>query len=289
VAGDHASGGSPLPFLRAHQLNGMAYAMAVGNLDLEQGLVAVDESLKIIANVPAILDPAGVLCFGRAVTAQETGDKPLALSQASEACSYAEAVLQRIGQEKASQEKASQENKDADKSLALTNELQSLRAHLAGILDLRAGLYDELEKPEDAAKDRDRKKELASGGNLTEARPYDLATAIDRVSNCASFLDTRGFLLFKLGALDAAYSNLQLAWEGSERVCQVFPEHIASLKHYVSDIRPLLQQERQNRRTLAVVTYHRMLVLEALGKQQAADEDRQRIRDLGYEPDDQLF
>ena len=56
--------------LRAHQLNGMAYAMAVGTLDLEQGLAAVEESLRMIANVPAILDPAGVLCFGRAVTAQ---------------------------------------------------------------------------------------------------------------------------------------------------------------------------------------------------------------------------
>jgi hypothetical protein len=61
------------------------------------------------------------------------------------------------------------------------------------------------------------------------------------------------------------------------------------MKHYVSDIRPLLQEDRQYRRTLAVVTYHRMLVLEAQGKQQEAEEDRQRIRDLGYEPGDQLF
>ena len=200
------AGGSPLPFLRAHQLNGMAYAMAVGTLDLKQGLAAVDESLRMIANVPAILDPAGVLSFGCAVTFKEKlDDNQLALSQASEARGYAEAALQRIKQEQASQT----EKKETRRSVALTNELQSLRAHLAGILDLRANLCDELEKPEEAEKDRQRKKELASDGNLTEARPYDLSTAIDRVSSCASFLDTRGFLLYKLGALDAAYDNLQ--------------------------------------------------------------------------------
>jgi hypothetical protein len=279
-------GGSPLPFLRAHQLNGMAYAMAVGTLDLKQGLAAVDEALRMIANVPAILDPAGVLGFGCAVTfSEKLGDSQLALSQASEARGHAEAALQRIEQKQAPQA----EKNEAGKSVALTNELQSLRAHLAGILDLRADLCDKLKKPEEAEKDRARKKELASGGNLTEARPYDLSTAIDRVSSCASFLDTRAFLLYKLGALDAAYDNLQLAWEASQRLCQVSSLRIESMKHYVSDIRPLLQEDRQHRRTLAVVTYHRMLVLEAQGKQQEAEEDRQRIRDLGYEPGDQLF
>ncbi|MHB8971632.1 MAG: tetratricopeptide repeat protein [Pirellulaceae bacterium] len=278
------AGGSPLPLVRAHQLNGMAYAMAVGALDLEQGLAAVDESLRIIANVPAILDPASVLCFGRAVSAQDSGDNQLALSNVSESRDYAEAALQRI-----TQEEVAEQGQDAHRSLVLTNELQALRAHLAGILELRAQLCDALDKPEEAAQDRQRKKELASDGNLTEAKPYDLSTAIERVSGCASVLDTRGFLLYKLGALDAAYGNVQYAAEACERVCQAMPGMIESTKHFVSDIRPLAREERRYQRTWAVVIYHRMLVLESQGKQLEAAQDRQKIRDMGYEPGDQLF
>jgi tetratricopeptide (TPR) repeat protein len=262
----------------------MAYAMAVGTLDLKQGLAAVDESLRIIANVPAILDPAGVLCFGRAVTAQDAGDNQLALSQVSEARDHAEAVLLRI-----TREKAVQKGNNAHRSLALTNELPALRTHLAGILELRAQLCDQLDKPEEAAKDRQRKNELASDGNLAEANPYDLSTAIERVSGCAGVLDTRGYLLYKLGTLNAAYDNLQYAVEASERVCQALPGRIESMKHFVSDIRPLVWEERRHQRTWAVVIYHRMLVLEAQGKQQEAEQDRQKIRDLGYEPGDPLF
>ncbi|MHB8862083.1 MAG: hypothetical protein ACYC6N_06750 [Pirellulaceae bacterium] len=278
------AGSGEVPFRRAHQLNGMAYAMAIGTLDLEQGLAAANEALRIVANVPAILDPAGVLSFGRAVTAQQIGDNQLALSQAGEACDYAEAVLKRTAERK-----ASGEGKVVHAPLPFTDELQALRAHLAGILDLRARLYDELEKPEEAAKDRARKKELASDGNLIEARPYDLSTAIERVSSCASFLDTRGFVLYKLGALDAAYHDLQLALEACERIWAVLPSQVEAMKYYISDIRPLLANERQHRRTLAVVCYHHMLVLEAQGKQQEAEQARKRIRDLGYEPGQQLF
>ena len=182
-----------------------------------------------------------------------------------------------------------EQDQDAHRSLALTNELQALRAHLAGILELRAQLCDELDKPEEVAKDRQRKKELASDGNLAEAKPYDLFNAIERVSGCAGVLDTRGYLLYKLGALNAAYDNLQYAVEASEQVCQAMPGRIESAKHFVSDIRPLVREERRYQRTWAVVSYHRMLVLEAQGKQQEAEQDRQKIRDLGYEPGDQLF
>jgi tetratricopeptide (TPR) repeat protein len=278
------AGGSPLPFMRAQQLNGLAYAMAVGTLDLEQGLAAVDEALRIVANVPAILDPASVIDFGRAVTAQDAGNNLLALSHVSEARDSAEAVLQRI-----SQEPAAEQGGEVPRSLVLTNELPSLRAHLAGILDLRARLCDELDKPEEAARDRQRKAELASNGNLAEANPYDLFAAIERVSECAGVLDTRGYLLYKLGALNAAYNNLQYSAEASEQVCRAMPEMIESTKHFVVDIRKMQGDERRQRRTCAVILYHRMLVLEAQGKQQAAEQDRQKIRDLGYEPDESLF
>ena len=70
-----------------------------GNVDLEQGLVAVEASLRIIGDVAAILDPAGVLCFGRAVTAQKTGDNQLALSSLSEASEHAQTALRTVTQQ----------------------------------------------------------------------------------------------------------------------------------------------------------------------------------------------
>ena len=61
--------------------------------------------------------------------------------------------------------------------LALTNELQALRAHLAGILQLRVDICTELDKPETVTRDEQRIKELTVDGNLAVVLPYDLPTA----------------------------------------------------------------------------------------------------------------
>ena len=39
----------------------------------------------------------------------------------------------------------------------------------------------------------------------------------------------------------------------------------------------------------AVLLYHRMLLLEKMGNQEAADQDRAKIRQLGFEPGEHLF
>jgi tetratricopeptide (TPR) repeat protein len=278
------AGGSALPVDRAHQLNGMAYAMAVGDVDLEQGLAAVEASLRIIGDVAAILDPAGVLCFGRAVTARNSGDNQLALSSLSEAREYAETALQVV-----SQQTESHGEQDPRRSLALANELQALRSHLAGILQLRVNICAELGKPEDATRDEQRIKEITVDGNLAVVLPYDLPTAVSRVNGCANVLDTRGYLYCKLEEWAAAREDLQRAVQAMQWVYQAMPWLIEASKNYVSDIRPLVQEQRQQKRSLAVITYHRSLVLQALGMQQEADQDRQKIRDLGYEPGDDLF
>ena len=106
--------GSVLPAERALQLNNLAYAAAVGDLDLNEALAAAEESLRIQGDVAAILDPAGVLCFGRAVTAHARGDSLLALSTLSEAREQAEAVLQVVAQQI-----ESHDPKDTRRSLAL--------------------------------------------------------------------------------------------------------------------------------------------------------------------------
>ena len=42
-------------------------------------------------------------------------------------------------------------------------------------------------------------------------------------------------------------------------------------------------------RSIAVLHYHRGLVYERLGRQDEADADYRRVRELGFEPGDDLF
>ncbi len=55
------------------------------------------------------------------------------------------------------------------------------------------------------------------------------------------------------------------------------------------DIREITRREHRDKRSLAVVYYHRMLVHEALGRQEEAAQDRARVVELGCEPGEHLF
>jgi len=86
-------------------------------------------------------------------------------------------------------------------------------------------------------------------------------------------LDTRGFILYRQGKHEAALSDMNPA---------------------VIDIEKLLKARSSDRRTLeegvAVVRYHRALVLEKLGRYAEAKLDRARAKQLvGREPDETLF
>lgn len=282
---------------RADQLNRMAYTMAVGDINLEQGLLAVEASLQLVNDVTAMLDPAGVLCFGRAATARKIGDNQLALTSLTEAREYAETALSRVApphQTTAAEDAPdAQRPEDAAENLpgtqAPAEHVQTLRAHLAGILQLRARVCEELDKPDDAARDRDHIKELEVDGNLAIVAPYDLPVAIGRVSNCAAVLDTRGFLYYKLQEFAAAHEDLERAVSGMRWVDQAMSWLLDIEKDYAADVRQSLQEQRMHRQSLAVITYHRALTLQVLGKKQQADQDLQTVRELGYEPGEHLF
>lgn len=266
-----------------HLLNGLAYATAIGGLNLEEGRLAVEKALQIVANVPAILDPGGVLDFGRAVTAHELGQADEAVQFATSARDSAESALQHVS-------RRASHAAEADPQAAIRRvEEQAIRAHLAGILELRSQLNDELGRTDEAAEDRRRKQELMSGGNLAEVRPYGLEVAVDRVGGCASILDTRGFVLFRLGMFEEALTDLDLALAAYEQVSRTLPAFVEARKHLIIDMRQEDRQEYHIRRTQAVIRYHRSLTLDAMGQPAKAEQDRTAIRDLGFVPDEHLF
>jgi tetratricopeptide (TPR) repeat protein len=276
------SGGQPAT-IEQQQLNGFAYATAIGALDLAEGRLAAENALQIVANVPAILDPGGVLDFGRAVTAHKLNQSSEAVQFATAARDSAVGVLRQASHRVAHTEEAD------PKAAVRRNEEQALRAHLAGILEFRARLHDELGQADEAEKDRLQKQGLTSGGNLAEVRPYGLEVALVRVENCANVLDTRGFVLYRLGFCQEAMDDLDCALAAFEQINRTLPAFIDARKHLIIDMRQESRYEDQVRKTLAVIRYHRSLVLDALGEGLAADKDRAKIRELGFVPDDHLF
>ena len=102
-------------------------------------------------------------------------------------------------------------------------------------------------------------------------------------------LDTRGLLYLLNNQPQLAQEDLNQA---VKLVSQYLDQTEASLEtERVSSISPaeLDKYLSSVKRQLAVVVYHRSLVLMSLGKKTAAQRDLQRVRQLGFEPSPMLF
>ncbi len=271
------------PGHRADRLNALAYARAVGNRELAPGLEAADESLQILGSRPAILDPAGYLHYARGFTATQQGDLSLALENLNKAHQLAEAKYQRA---LARLQSLKQAPRGAEE---YAERVRVLRSQLAGVLTLRASVLDDLQRPEDAEVDRQQIESLSPSGNIAIAKPLRLEEALQRVAASGQVLDTRGFLYYRLGDFDAARRDMQYAVETMQWACEAMKWIIEAEKYVRPDLRPLQESYRGMQHSLAVVSYHRMLVHEALGKDTEAAKDRAHVIELGYEPNDQLF
>jgi tetratricopeptide (TPR) repeat protein len=101
-----------------------------------------------------------------------------------------------------------------------------------------------------------------------------------------SILDTRGYVYYRLGKLDKARRDLDQAVLEIELAERSYDARIVA---GAIDPRQVAQQREAYRRTIAVLRYHRSLVLEAQGLEIEAALDRARVRELGFVPDEQLF
>ncbi len=98
-------------------------------------------------------------------------------------------------------------------------------------------------------------------------------------------LDTRGYLLYRSGEAKAALEDMEPA--------------VASFDKYVASTRAAMQSSVSSfntqqdleaaERSLAVLLYHRSLVYDRLNQRDEAKVDRERVRTLGYEPNEKLF
>jgi tetratricopeptide (TPR) repeat protein len=103
-----------------------------------------------------------------------------------------------------------------------------------------------------------------------------------------AYLDTRGYISFQRGENDSALDDLNEAVKRIES-----SDTSGATKEFVAPaIKSLLATQDDNARDrgIATIYYHRLLVLDALGRKEEADKDREKVRGLiGQEPDETLF
>ena len=164
--------------------------------------------------------------------------------------------------------------------------LQHLERHSEAIRD-----WEEIV---DLLRDKHQTQEAIALNGLAYARALgntELDLALDEVNQALQFagpnpamLDTRGYIQFLRGDYQAARHDLDRAVDSMETQLAA----VSQIKSY-SDSRQHELDIQQMQQSTAVLRYHRALALEHLGEAELADRDLQRVKQLGFEPGDDLF
>jgi tetratricopeptide (TPR) repeat protein len=104
--------------------------------------------------------------------------------------------------------------------------------------------------------------------------------------------DTYGYILYLKRQYAAAFKELEVAAAGMEAQAtkQSLRRDISDKHAALFEIEIGLPGAADPNRSVAVVRYHRALVLLALGREKQAEEDLAKVRKLiGHEPDEHLF
>ncbi len=118
----------------------------------------------------------------------------------------------------------------------------------------------------------------------------DVNAAIQWTSPDAALLDTRGFLYYRAGDYQAALKDLNRAVREAESTAKRLA-YLTKKRRMQSllDPRQLKRNEKLINRNLAVMRRHRSLVWAKLGLMREAAADRLRVRELGFESNEQLY
>ena len=114
--------------------------------------------------------------------------------------------------------------------------------------------------------------------------------SIQGVQFRTAVLDTRGYAYFVRGDSDElalARRDLDIAVSAAEALYHFHKS--ARQQHMSIDLREYDRRIASEKEQVAIIRYHRALVLDAQFQTNRADEDRQRIRQLGFEPGPDLF
>ncbi len=112
----------------------------------------------------------------------------------------------------------------------------------------------------------------------------DVEKALEIEGDNAAMLDTRGFIYYRRKDMKSAKRDMDAAVKGLDTDLQE-----ARNPQRAVDQRDFKRRLKLANHNEAVIRYHRALVNDKVGEPEQAEQDRQRVRDLGYEPNEKLF
>lgn len=122
---------------------------------------------------------------------------------------------------------------------------------------------------------------------IHESSVGDVPTQVD--STLVQLRDTRGFILYKMGKRKEAREEFDLIWEDFEDWFEEQQQMLAEVKKQRIDIRQWPSQHTRVFRSVSVIIYHRMLVLDPLNEADDIQKFRLRIEKYGHPPGPNLY
>lgn len=194
---------------------------------------------------------------------------------------------------------------DCERAGKLLNEIP------AGMLLVRSQIYQHLGRHAEAIKDLQTVDQLSQTtgtpprSSALNARAYgravgnleleqglaDVNAALEFLPDDPMILDTRGFLLYRLEKYDEALEDMDKSIAGLKSELAALTDETKVEPHKrrlgMASDRQSIETRKQG---LAVIHYHRALVLQKLGRSADAEKDLAIARKLiGREPDEKLF
>ncbi len=192
--------------------------------------------------------------------------------------------------------------KDADKALQLSPDHTS-------ILELRSQIYQHLSRHRDAIRDWDRLVSVAQSnfglslGAALNGRAYaralakqdldlaaaDIEEALQREGENGAMLDTRGFIRYQQGDITGSLADLDKAVRMTEEEYEKLSKQVDADRLGTIDPRQFELNLRKFAQSVAVIRYHRSLAYDRAGKPDLAEQDRRRVKALGFEINEHLL
>ena len=129
----------------------------------------------------------------------------------------------------------------------------------------------------------------AVGGIQLKEALADVEQALRQAGDNAAMLDTRGFIRYLQGDDATARADLEKAVRMVEGEHEALMRLAEDGRTRSSDPREFELQLHEHAENVAVIRYHRALIYDQLGEKAKAEEDRRRVRELGFEPNERLF
>lgn len=259
--------------LASELANTAAYVRAVAGLELKEALAYAEESVRQLEGEPSMMVRLGYLKYLR--------------RQFDEALHFLDVGIQLTEDDLAALQQLS--NPRARESQIV------LEQRLAMFHFYRSLVYEETNRHDAAAREWTEVRKL-TGAPLTREQCPNYFIAVELVLRDAMVLDTLGYVRLRRGEPATALQDLELAVQQCEAAYEDWGTRYQDLDQQMQrdplhglPHEKLRDVERELKKSVAVIRYHRSLAHEQLNHPSQADSDRQRVRDLGFEPNENLF